>query len=375
MLPLYETLRESSKTCQPVLSKVCVFSANSEFLAGKKTTIARLKKKRFCARLLPVAGVTVAAPAKLNLHLRVGGKRPDGFHDIESLFLALDFGDTLRFRTRPGANAATEIRMDWRLPPESGPVPNLSPEKNIVSKAVSLFRERTGYDAGLEIVVEKRVPLGGGLGGGSSDAAATLLALNRLAAGRGGIPDARGLVEMGAELGSDVPFFARGAALAWVGGRGERVLPVAPTRELLGLSVLLVNPGVHSDTGEAFRALDARRKADPDGQRTRDVRSEDLAGVLAGHPRDWPFFNDFLSVFDSDLEKDSRVGGAGSVYREIIMYLRALGAGFAGLSGSGSTCFGVFSERDKAAFAKNEFSKRRFCVIKTFCLRAKRVLC
>jgi len=108
----------------------------------------------------------MAAPAKINLHLHVGDRRPDGFHDIESLFLALDFGDTLWFETLPAATA-TEICMAWRLPEGPERTPRLPPEENIVYKAVSLFRARTGYDDGLRITVEKRIPLGGGLGGGS----------------------------------------------------------------------------------------------------------------------------------------------------------------------------------------------------------------
>jgi 4-diphosphocytidyl-2-C-methyl-D-erythritol kinase len=155
------------------------------------------------------------APAKLNFHLKVGGRRPDGFHDIESLFVALAFGDTLYLETTPSETATVpEIRMDRPLDGE-----------NIISRAISLFRSRTGFNQGLKVAVEKRIPLGGGLGGGSSDAAAALLALNRLAAD-GGLRNTAELAEMGAFLGSDVPFFLCGGPAAWVTGRGEQIQPL-----------------------------------------------------------------------------------------------------------------------------------------------------
>jgi len=171
----------------------------------------------------------IDAPAKLNLHLNIGERRPDGFHDIESLFLAIAYGDTLSFEIIPQeasfSSEDTEIILDWQLP--WGSATDLSPGKNIVNKAVSLFRQRTGFDKKLKIVIEKRIPLGGGLGGGSSDAAVALLALNRLASPEGLVSDAV-LVEMGASLGSDVPFFIQispndASSIAWVSGRGEQV--------------------------------------------------------------------------------------------------------------------------------------------------------
>jgi 4-diphosphocytidyl-2-C-methyl-D-erythritol kinase len=188
-------------------------------------------------------GLTIAAPGKINLHLRVKGIRSDGYHELESIFLALNFGDTLRFTLldEPGA-------MDIRVP--AGGV--LPPGENTVFKAAALFRAETGFNRGLRVDAEKRIPLGGGMGGGSSDAASTLLALNCLSGA--GLSAAR-LGEMAGKLGSDVPFFLTGGA-AWVSGRGERIqpLPVPP-----GLRVALVNPGFSSGTAEAFRLLDAFR--------------------------------------------------------------------------------------------------------------------
>ena len=317
-------------------------------------------------------GITVAAPAKLNLHLGVGDPRPDGFHDIESLFLALDFGDTVLVETRPGTG--TELRMDWRLP--GGAEPALPPDKNIVSRAVSMFRDRTGYDRGLAITVTKRIPLGGGLGGGSSNAAATLLALNGLAGPTEGLLGPDALAGMGARLGSDVPFFvlcaAEGFAAARVGGRGELVRPLAPPDGVRDLSLLLVNPGFHSDTAGAFRAIDEYRRAT--GAVPGVALGDAIEDAFAGPPGEWPFFNDFLTAFAAQGE-GSAFRQASLVYGEIISAMGSAGADFAGLSGSGSTCFGVFSRKNKAKLAKKLLSKWWPHIFETFaCAKGNGIL-
>jgi len=317
----------------------------------------------------------IDAPAKLNLHLNVGKRRSDGFHDIESLFLALAYGDTLSFETFPSEitlpSEDTEIILDWQLP--WGSAKDLSPGKNIVNKAVSLFRERTGFDKKLKIVIEKRIPLGGGLGGGSSDAAATLLALNRLASPKGLVSDAV-LVEMGASLGSDVTFFLQialnEAPIAWVSGRGERVQPFIPPPQVQNLSFVLVNPGFSSDTAAAFRLLDEIRASDPPIPALIPNSSflipNSLNPILYGSPQDWPFTNVFFSVFEAYFKIKKSDGGVFSTYREIIDVLKEFGADYSGLSGSGSTCFGVFSSRSKAGTAKELLLKRWNFVIETF---------
>jgi len=277
--------------------------------------------------MLKKAGnLTILAPAKVNLHLAVLDRRPDGFHNIESVFLAVDFADTLYFELAEGENTA-EIVMET----SSVPIPA---EKNIIFRALSLFREKTGFSKGLKIRVKKRIPVGGGLGGGSSNAASTLLALNRLA----GNPLSRDLLlEMGAFLGSDVPFFLYQTAAARVTGRGEKIEPLNAPR----LFLTLVNPGFSSDTAAAYRLLDAENR--------RVLRACACESVLPDKittaPADWHFYNDFLPVFD-EPEK--------SVYADIISRLLYSGAGYANLSGSGSTCFGVFGDRAKAKKAAKE---------------------
>ena len=304
--------------------------------------------------------ITLMAPAKLNLHLRIGGRRPDGFHDLESIFIALAFGDALRVECLP-RDGAMEIRARGRFACglEDTPV-----SRNLVGRAAALFRERTGFTQGLRARLVKRIPLGGGLGGGSSDAAAMLLALNVLSAAGGGVRlDDDELAALGAALGSDVPFFLANTAAAWVSGRGERIQPIAaPSR----LWFVLVHPGIPSGTQAAFRLLDEYRARVPGAGKAASLAGNSAAtliGVLAADPRSWPFVNDFLPAF-AEAYACGELGGV--AYTGVIARLREMGAAFAGLSGSGSTCFGVFTDQAAAVKAANRFSRNRNFAMVTF---------
>jgi 4-diphosphocytidyl-2-C-methyl-D-erythritol kinase len=285
------------------------------------------------------------APCKINLHLRVKERRSDGFHELESVFLALAFGDTLHIGLGE-AGEADEFRAEYgptRLSEREtggifGEIPGAD---NTVLKAAALFRARTGFDRPLRIRLEKRIPLGAGLGGGSSDGAASLIALNGLAkqAGHRRLLDAAELGEAAAELGSDVPFFlglltgGGGAALA--SGRGEHIRPIEGPPDC---AVLLANPGFPSNTAEAYRLLDACRDKRGAGTSPRAGPSgQSLVDALGGPPSRWPYTNDFLEVF---LAGDDAPAVA---YRTILERLRDQGADFCGLTGSGSTCFGIFA--------------------------------
>jgi 4-diphosphocytidyl-2-C-methyl-D-erythritol kinase len=303
--------------------------------------------------------IRIEAPAKLNLYLHIGDKRSDGFHNIESLFLALAFGDVLSFKTTRLPDL--DIEMDWQLPGYGcgERIPYLPPERNIISRAVSLFRRRTGYDMGLKITVEKKIPPGGGLGGGSSDAAAALLALNRLASpgatnGSGLLDDAV-LAEMGASLGSDVPFFLCNAALAQVSGRGEFVRPLAVPESIRNLFLVLVCPGFSSNTAEAYSLYDDYN----DSITIPIYETEILQQILSDSPKDWQFTNDFKSVFEAKSP-------SWASYRQILLSLQELNADFTGLSGSGSTCYGVFPDVEKAREAQNLLKKHWPYVFVTF---------
>jgi 4-diphosphocytidyl-2-C-methyl-D-erythritol kinase len=275
----------------------------------------------------------------VNALLRVGEKRPDGYHDLVSIFLCLNWGDDLI--VEEGERGAA---LDLLTEPALADLP---PEKNLAGRAAALFREASGYDRSLKIRLLKRIPPGGGLGGGSSDAAAALRALDALA-GTGFSPSR--LAALAERLGSDVPFFLTGGA-ALVTGRGEcvRSLPLDTP-----LWFVVVNPGFPSSTAEAFARLDAYRadvaagtgcKAPPVPDKNEDF-VETMVPFLAREPAVWPFDNDFLPVFRA-------CGATGGVYDQILEELRTLGAAFSGLSGAGASCFGVFPHERAAREAEN----------------------
>lgn len=274
-------------------------------------------------------GIVVAAPCKINTHLRIMDRRSDGFHDLESVFQALSFGDELQIESLK-ERFACDLLMD-------GPVP---PERNIVHKAVAAFRRETGFGGGVRIAVVKRIPFGAGLGGGSSDAASALLGLDALAGTA--LPD-EALQRLSAELGSDVPFFLAGGT-ALVFGRGELVEPVSSR---IDYAVLLVHPGFQSDTAAAYRALDEARSAGTVSAGPR-LDAESLRAAVMEQPSAWPFFNDFLPVL--------RAGSP--AYDQILADLRDRGASFVGLSGSGSVCFGVFDDLAEAKKAEKALKSR-----------------
>ncbi|MCL2411476.1 MAG: 4-(cytidine 5'-diphospho)-2-C-methyl-D-erythritol kinase [Treponema sp.] len=273
--------------------------------------------------------LTIFAPAKVNLHLVIKNKRSDGFHNLESLFFAVNFGDSLHFSPTHEENVI-EITMKG----QSCDVPL---RDNIIFKAISLFREKTGFNRGFKITVEKRIPLGSGLGGGSSNAASALLVLNKLA----GFPlERESLFELGAALGSDVPFFLHETPAAWVTGRGEHIEAV----EAPSLFLTLVNPGFPSHTAAAYRLFDEHRE-----QSKRFYTEETEINRERGELFRWEKFrNDFLDIFPK-TEKN--------IYNTIISSLQNLGAEFAGLSGAGSTCFGVFAKKEQAEKAAESLRK------------------
>lgn len=286
--------------------------------------------------------VRLDAPCKINLHLRVKERRSDGFHELESIFLALAFGDTLHFKLGDSGQA-DEFLAELPLASEreaGGIFGDIPRRDNTVLKAAALFRAKTGFDRPLRIRLEKRVPMGAGLGGGSSDGAASLLALNELAkqAGHPRLLDGSEMEQAAAELGSDAPFFlnvltAGAGGAAWVSGRGERIRPIEGPPDC---AVALANPGFSSHTAEAYRLLDARRNKQGAPLRA-GPSARGFIEALRGPPSRWPYENDFLEVFFAGND------GPACAYRTILGAMRRQGADFCGLTGSGSTCFGIFT--------------------------------
>ena len=178
--------------------------------------------------------LTLTAPAKLNLMLRILGRREDGYHELQTVFQLLDFGDTLTFEN------SDDDRIHLHCPGV-----DVSPEQNLIYRAAHLLRQASGRtDCGARISVEKHLPAGGGIGGGSSDAATALLGLNRL--WQCGL-DLDALAELGRQLGADVPVFVRGQS-AFAEGVGERLTAVfIPPRWYLVLT-----PDCHVSTSALF---------------------------------------------------------------------------------------------------------------------------
>lgn len=156
------------------------------------------------------------SPAKLNLFLYITGQRPNGYHDLQTLFQFLDYGDSLSFNVRTDGVVALTT-----------PVEGVSDDENLVVRAARLLQKHTGSPLGADITLQKQIPMGGGLGGGSSNAATVLVALNTL--WNCGLTDTE-LAELGITLGADVPVFVMGFA-AFAEGIGEILQPVTPAEK------------------------------------------------------------------------------------------------------------------------------------------------
>ncbi len=256
----------------------------------------------------------VLAPAKVNLFLRVLGKRPDGYHEIFSLMQPVSLYDEIEISVSDGDGI--EVASD------SPDAPGGS--ENLAYRAASLFLERAGLRKRVSIGIKKRIPVGAGLGGGSSDAASVIMALNGLSGA--GFPD-RELMEMGARLGSDVPFFfLKGPALAR--GRGE----VLERVNLPPLYYVLINPGFHVPTAWVYSSLRLTKK----GENNILLYSSEVFADREG----------LKKALSNDLEAVT-IGR----YPEISALKEKLtGAGASGalMSGSGPTVFGVFHSREDA---------------------------
>ncbi|MCC8166761.1 MAG: 4-(cytidine 5'-diphospho)-2-C-methyl-D-erythritol kinase [Planctomycetes bacterium] len=185
-------------------------------------------------------GHEAASPAKINLFLEVVRKRADGFHELDSVFAEIDLADTIRAEVVRGDSAIVLECDDPAIPCD---------ESNLIVRAARALQREAGVTDGARIFLQKRIPPGSGLGGGSGNAATAIRLLNDV--WHCGIAPER-QVEIGAELGSDVPFFFHGGVCR-IGGRGEVVMPIHSLRSPLRIGLLLT--GVHSDTAAAYRNI------------------------------------------------------------------------------------------------------------------------
>ena len=190
------------------------------------------------------ASLQLPSPAKLNLFLHVLGRRSDGYHNLLTLFQFLDYSDQMRFTI----SGSPEISLTTKFP-------NLPQQENLIYKAALALKNHTRCSHGAIISIDKQLPMGGGLGGGSSNAATTLLGLNQLWQTQCSIDE---LIEIGVTLGADVPVFILGHA-AWAEGIGEQLKPV----EIDEPWYLVLTPNCHVDTGEIFRNKHLTRGTSP----------------------------------------------------------------------------------------------------------------
>ncbi|PUE21105.1 4-(cytidine 5'-diphospho)-2-C-methyl-D-erythritol kinase [Limnohabitans sp. WS1] len=181
----------------------------------------------------------VPAPAKLNLFLHITGRRPDGYHLLQSVFMLIDWCDTLHFEKRPGGGISRED-LTMALP-----------DNDLITRAAHLLQNHTGCTDGVHIAVEKQIPAQAGMGGGSSDAASCLLALNRLWKLKLNLSE---LEQLGLKLGADVPFFLRGRN-AWVEGIGEKITPI----DLPAAHFWVIKPPTGLETSQIFAHPDLKR--------------------------------------------------------------------------------------------------------------------
>ncbi len=283
---------------------------------------------KFRTRAQTVGGAEGFAPAKLNLFLAVTGRRADGFHDLVSVAVPLEFGDTLRM------NAAEDFTLECDDPA----VP--SDETNLILKAARAFVAATGWKGGASFALTKRVPAGAGLGGGSSDAVAALRLLN---ARTGGLLGPEALSEVAATLGSDCPLFLADGPVV-MRGRGERVeaLPATVGARLRGRRALIFKPGFGVSTPWAFgrMAAGAPRSYLPGAEA--EAR---LAAWIADErsPAEELLFNNMEAV----------AFGKFVALPALLQELRAEFGLTARMSGSGSACFALLGDDSPvAAIAK-----------------------
>jgi 4-diphosphocytidyl-2-C-methyl-D-erythritol kinase len=274
--------------------------------------------------------LTALAPAKLNLGLWILRRRPDGFHDVLTVLQAIDLYDRLTVEPRP---SGLTLRCDGRRIPTGG--------TNLVLRAARALQREAGVRRGAAFHLRKRIPVGAGLGGGSSDAAAALVLLDRLW-NLGFSP--RKLAAIGAEIGSDVPFFLAGGTQV-ARGRGTRLTPV---RLRDTLQFLLVHGRRPIATKWAYSRYQRELTAStPPPSIIALARGDLLSGASLRH-------------LDNHLEAGLRLDRPDIEERRKL--LRSLGAGVALLTGSGATVFGIFDDRERARRAPAVLTARGWAV-------------
>ena len=269
--------------------------------------------------------VTIKVGCKVNLYLRITGRRADGYHTLESLFLPLSAPyDTLQIRENPNET------LDF-----SCSIPALEESRSTIHKAYEAYTQASGFRPGLAVHLEKGIPTGAGLGGGSSDAAALLLYLNDLSTQKTGTSlDLKTLTSIAAGIGADVPFFLYNTP-SLISGIGEKVTAVE--NPFKGMHLLLLCPELHVSTAWAFKAFDEKMEQSVKSDLTLSTGTDSTSlvhGVLLQNDLE-------ITVFQK--------------YKELTHFREALlahGAATARMSGSGASLFGLFATKRAAEEAQ-----------------------
>jgi 4-diphosphocytidyl-2-C-methyl-D-erythritol kinase len=254
--------------------------------------------------------VAERAPAKINLYLRVTGRRADGYHELDSIFLPIGIADSVRIELRPAAQAAVMLQCDAAS--------LAAADSNLASRAAAAFMKEYGLAALVSIDLQKRIPVGAGLGGGSSDAGAVL----RMMAALCGVALDDRLARLALTLGADVPYFLdpRPSRMRGIGERRELISAIAP------LDLVLAIAPVEVPTAKIFAALAREQWSGP-------APAADLAEILAGNLTSRTLVNDLAAPAMRLYPEIGRLG----------TYLRDEGARAVQMSGSGGAVFGIFA--------------------------------
>ncbi len=293
--------------------------------------------------------ILTKAFAKINLHLEVLNKRPDGYHNIYSLMARVGLFDLLKldaFKVENDPDGPVSVTIVPSGGPFESVIRNIPDAQNLIARAVGAYFKHTGLSGTVTISIEKNIPAGAGLGGGSSDAAAVLKILNENAS-LFNIRKITGreLMAMGAGIGADIPFCLTGG-FAICQGIGERVTPVTSG---LRHKILVVFDDIHVNTAQAYRSLNRDKRAHDTGSglgRTHDILMEGLAAGDTGILK---------KILKNDFEE--AVFRKYPRLREIKDLISAEGADFTAMTGSGSGIIGLFSDEQSAQAAKNKVKK------------------
>ena len=269
--------------------------------------------------------LSAAAPAKINLFLRVTGRRPDGYHELDSIFVPISLCDQIRIEQRPASERSVTLHSNVDTLPLD--------DRNLAVRAALAFMSEFTIEADVRIDLQKLIPTGAGLGGGSSDAGTVL----RMMASLNRIEAPHALKEIATRLGADVPFFLEPIA-ARVAGIGERITPLAAFPRL---ALVVAVPPIEVSTAEIFRELLPNHWSGP-------APDQDVQALLDGQMSSAILVNDLARVAIARWPLIAR-------YRDLV---KQCGARASAMTGSGSAIFGVFDSIAEAALAAVELSRR-----------------